>query len=137
VGKCCCCFCLDDTIACPVIWSHHNAYESQNHDFRVSYITFGSGPGTTLGSLYFATWSSFYICIHLTVTAGNLFVTENNIRLVSGNDTKEESNVKETAAAAADEEAQVVKVGAKKEQTVAATNEDAKTNLEEATKAEK
>jgi hypothetical protein len=129
VGKCCCCFCLDDTIACPVTWSNHNAYESQNHDSRVSYITFGSGPGTTLGSLYFATWSSFYICIHLTVTAGNLFVTENNIRLVSGNDANEESNVK-TTAAAADEEAQVVKVGA-------ATNEDAKTNVDEATKTEK
>jgi hypothetical protein len=65
----------------------------------------------------------------LTVTAGNLFVTENNIRLVSGNDANEESNVK-TTAAAADEEAQVVKVGA-------ATNEDAKTNVDEATKTEK
>lgn len=47
----------------------------------VAYVTFGSGPGTSLGSLYFATWGAFFLTINLTVTAGKRLVEERNIRL--------------------------------------------------------
>ncbi|KAG7371355.1 hypothetical protein IV203_019925 [Nitzschia inconspicua] len=71
----------------------------------VSYITFGSGPGTTLGSLYFATWSSFFICINLTATAANEYIIENDIRIVSGKDGgAEKKKVEETAAVVVEEE---------------------------------
>lgn len=60
--------------------------------FSVAYITFGSGPGTKLGSLYFATWSSFFICINLTVTAANEYIRDNNIRIVAGNDDMGDKN---------------------------------------------
>ncbi|KAG7337622.1 hypothetical protein IV203_033467 [Nitzschia inconspicua] len=72
----------------------------------VSYITFGSGPGTTLGSLYFATWSSFFICINLTATAANEYIIENDIRIVSGKDDggTDKKKVEETAAVVTEEE---------------------------------
>jgi hypothetical protein len=76
-----------------------------------------------LGSLYFATWSSFFISINLTATATQEFITDKNIRLVSGNDACEEPKVKETATAA-DDEAKI-KGGAKIEETAAATDEEA------------
>jgi hypothetical protein len=33
--------------------------------FGVGYITFGTGPGSQIGNLYFATWISFIICVFL------------------------------------------------------------------------
>jgi hypothetical protein len=35
----------------------------------VSYITFGTGPGITMGNVYFATWISLFLCLNITTTA--------------------------------------------------------------------
>jgi len=37
----------------------------------VSYITFGSGPGTQIGDVYFATWTCLFVSISILVTAIN------------------------------------------------------------------
>jgi len=34
--------------------------------FGVAYITFGNGPGTTIGNLYFSTWLGFILSVSLT-----------------------------------------------------------------------
>ena len=38
--------------------------------FAVSYLTFGSGPGTSLGNIYFATWIGFFVALNLVTTSG-------------------------------------------------------------------
>ncbi|KAL3905542.1 MAG: hypothetical protein SGILL_009638, partial [Bacillariaceae sp.] len=55
----------------------------------ISYITFGSGPGTILGSLYFSTWASFFIAINLTATCAQIFIHDNDIKIVSKNSQNE------------------------------------------------
>jgi hypothetical protein len=35
----------------------------------VSYITFGEGPGISMGNVYFATWISLFLCLNITTTA--------------------------------------------------------------------
>ena len=37
--------------------------------FGVAYFTFGDGPGTTLGNIYFATWISFFLAMSITTTS--------------------------------------------------------------------
>ncbi len=62
----------------------------------VSYVTFGSGPGTTLGSLYFATWAAFFLCINITATAVKTVIEEKNIRVTVG-ETPPANNVSVTS----------------------------------------
>jgi hypothetical protein len=40
----------------------------------VSYITFGDGPGSELGNLYFATWISFILAMSIAATASKLML---------------------------------------------------------------
>lgn len=35
----------------------------------VAFLTFGSGPGTNLGNIYFATWIGFFLTLNLTTTS--------------------------------------------------------------------
>jgi hypothetical protein len=35
----------------------------------VSFLTFGGGPGTTLGNIYFATWIGFFLALNLFTTS--------------------------------------------------------------------
>jgi hypothetical protein len=53
----------------------------------VSYITFGSGPGTGLGSLYFATWSCFFVSLNVTATCATIYIRENKIQITRGGDS--------------------------------------------------
>lgn len=35
----------------------------------VAFLTFGSGPGTVLGNIYFATWTGFFLALNLVTTS--------------------------------------------------------------------
>lgn len=75
--------------------------------FGVAYITFGSGPGTTIGNLYFATWIAFCISVFLAFQSFREFM-ESRTQDTEGD---EEDN-KAAAAPTAEEVEQAIEVPA-------------------------
>lgn len=63
----------------------------------VSYITFGEGPGTSMGNVYFATWACLFLGLNLTTTA---------VKHAMGakDDDKDDGSVKKEKKSAAEEE---------------------------------
>jgi hypothetical protein len=67
----------------------------------VAYVTFGSGPGTTLGTLYFATWLAFFLTINITVTGAKHYIEEKNVRITMGEQSSSAAAATTTTAAGA------------------------------------
>ena len=64
--------------------------------FAVSYLTFGSGPGTSLGNIYFATWIGFFVALNLVTTSGRHAYEEHFTGSSSKSPNEEEAAAAET-----------------------------------------